>query len=224
MKSARGFTLVEVLLAIVLLGLLLGMAWQGLSAGARIVTGAQQVIDQTNRVRVAQELLRRQIGNALALAQESSDDGVRVVFRGESDSFTYVSAMPGYLGRGGPYVQRLSIERGPRGLELLFAHSLLAGFDPERAFDDPDQPPIVLLDEIEQARFEYLGLDDRGDAGEWEGRWENEQLLPLMVRIVVEPRSEAKLHWPDLEVALRLDASAVGRFGQEPTFMRRPGG
>ena len=113
-RAARGFTLVELLLATVLLALLVAGAWSGIRTATRAASSGEELIERTNRVRVAQEFLRRELTQSLALAyEEEVGTGQRLMFGGERDQLTFVAPMPGYLGRGGPYVQQLSFVRVP---------------------------------------------------------------------------------------------------------------
>ena len=189
----RGFSLLEVLMASVLLALLLTGAWAGVRTATRSAERGEALVERTNTLRVAQEFLRRQISQSLLLAYaQERGTGERVVFEGERDALTYVSAMPGYLGRGGAYVQRLTFERGRNGGQLVFRHALLNGFDEDSFRDDDDNaPPVVLLERIRRVSFEFRALDDRGELGNWQDRWDETAQLPLLVRIDIEFEREA---------------------------------
>jgi general secretion pathway protein J len=215
----RGFSLLEVLMASVLLALLLTGAWAGVRTATRSAERGEALVERTNTLRVAQEFLRRQISQALVLAYgQERGTGERVVFEGDRDTLTYVSAMPGYLGRGGAYVQRLTIERGRHGGQLVFRHALLNGFD-EDSFRDDDEnaPPVVLLEHIRQASFEFRALDDRGELGNWQDQWDETAQLPLLVRIEIEFERDANMNWPELVIPVMLDPTSASS-PLEPSF------
>jgi general secretion pathway protein J len=121
------------------------------------------------------------------------------------------------MSRGGAYVQKLAFERGSNGMQLVFRHALLNGFDPDDAFADEEREPVVLLEHIGRARFEYRALDDRGRLGEWEDNWDQPGRAPLLVRIAVEFERDSRLAWPELVVPLRIDPGAV-TVALEPSF------
>ena len=211
LRSARGFTLIELLLVLMLLALLMAGAYGGIRTATRSIERGEKLIDRTNKLRVAQEFLRRQLAQTLALPFDANKStGERIVFEGDGEVLTFVSPMPGHLGRGGPYVQNLSFERGGSGgLRLVFRHALLNGFDPDDGFERAERKPVVLLENIQQARFEYRGLDDTGKLADWDSDWEKPGQSPLLVRIVLEFEREANMVWPELVVPLMIDPSAA---------------
>jgi general secretion pathway protein J len=190
----RGFTLIELILAITLLSMVLAMAYQGLSAGARAVDQGEALIDRTNRLRVVHQFLRNQLSRAMPLAMrhDEGDNTLVVIFEGDDESMSFVAPMPGYLGHGGPHEQYLKFERGDNGYELLFGHRLLHSEDENDPLADPNRPPTVLLDQIAEGTFTYLTLDDEGNPTEWLDEWEDLSISPVMVRIEIEMQDEAR--------------------------------
>jgi general secretion pathway protein J len=122
----------------------------------------------------------------------------------------FVAPMPGYLSKGGPYVQTLSFA-GNRsgGRELLFTNTMLNGFD----IDDKSQKaePAILLDQIADGHFEFRTLDDNGDLTDWSDQWDDPSVTPVMVRVVVRMRPEARVEFPEMDIPLMLDVGAVRR-------------
>jgi general secretion pathway protein J len=220
-SRARGFTLIELLLALVLLGLLTVGVYGAITTSTRAVISGESAVDRTNKIRVAQELLRRQVSQALAIALETDGPTGQVsTFIGERDRMRWVSAMPGYLGRGGPYVQEIALERGENGYALRFRHALANGWDSREGF--PDTPePVTLIERIDDVRIEYRGLDEQGKLGDWEDEWTDPGPMPLLVRIKVDFARGSQLEWPELVVPLMVDAGALGA-ALEPSFFTPP--
>src|SRR5262249_4215536 len=109
----RGFTLLEMLLVMVLLAFLLAGAYGGIRAAANAMHAGERAIDRTDRIRTAQEFLRRQFSHILPLAfSQESDTGAMHVFDANAHFMRFVAPMPGYLSRGGPYVQTLELVSG----------------------------------------------------------------------------------------------------------------
>ncbi len=210
-RDQRGFTLIEILLALVLLALLMTAAYAGFSASNRAVQRGEAAIDATNKVRVTQQLLRRQIGQALTLAfDQDSGTSTPILIQGSGDELTYVSALPGYLGQGGAYVQRIALESGEggRGRQLVFRHALLNGFDPTGS-EPWAERPVILLEDVDRLAIEYRGLDDAGELGEWSDEWEKPDRLPLLLRIAIEFDDSSNLRWPTLTIPVLLGGDAV---------------
>ncbi|HSX61133.1 MAG TPA: prepilin-type N-terminal cleavage/methylation domain-containing protein [Tahibacter sp.] len=220
-RRAAGFSLLEVLLAITLLAILLAGAMSGIRAATRAMHAGEQNIERTNRLRVAQEFIRREISRSLPLAfGQEHGSGANFVFQGESDFVRFVAPMPGHLSRGGPYVQTLELARGRNGLQLVFTHNMLNGFDLDKLKPD-DGTPVLLLDGIRRGRFEYRKFDDQNELEDWEDEWENPSMLPVMMRIDLEMTPESGLVWPTMEIPLILDTSGGVRLFQQR--MPQPG-
>lgn len=217
--QVRGFTLVEILIAVTLLALLVAMAYGALRTAIRAARSGEALIERTDDMRVAQEFLRRQLSHAMSLPFERLEDtGENRVFIAERDSLRFVAPMPGHLARGGPHVQWLSFTDGREGTRLEFDHAQLNGYDPDDPKRGNEREPVVLLEGIRSGHFEFRALEEDGTLGEWESDWEDPQRLPLLVRLVIEYDEESRRRWPDLEIPLFVATSSPEFFG----FDRRP--
>ena len=208
-RRSGGFSMVELLLAITLLSMLLALAYGGLRASARATEKGQVILDDSNRIRMAHQFVRRQLTQLLPLAFDLGEGEVqdeRIVFQGDSRRIRYVAPMPGYLGYGGPQVQELEIVQGEEGLELVLSHALLQGFEEEYLYQ---REPVLLLDKIEQAQFQFLGVDENGEMTAWSGSWDQESELPAAVTLEVEFVEEVYIEWPMLTTSVRVDESAL---------------
>ncbi len=202
-RAAGGFTLLEVMLAIVLLALLLAGTYGAIRTAVNAMHSGEAAIDRTNRLRVAQEFIRRQVSRIMPLSFGTDEStNTPFVFEGERDSMRFVAPMPGYLSKGGPYVQTLAF----RGDQLVFSNAMLNGFDLEAA--DAENEPVVLLDQVASGRFEYRTLDDEGVLTDWSDTWEDPSLTPVMVRVVVDMQPQARIRFPEMDIPLMLDIGA----------------
>jgi len=221
MTRARGFTLIEILLAIMLLAMLMAGAYAGIRTATRAAHAGQNQIDRTNKLRVTQEFLRRELSQALALPYEKETDGRLVVFAGKPDLVTFVGPMPGYLGHGGPYVQQIALERDGRTRKLTFRHMLYNGYTKDGHDKVESVDPVVLLENIDDATFEYRGIDDTGKIADWDDEWKRANIAPHMVRLKLRFTREYAQTWPELVIPLTVDPSAAGT---QPNFGAGPGG
>jgi len=210
-RAAAGFTLMEVLMAIVLLALLLGLAYGAFRTTAASVSRGEALIDRTERVRVAQQFLRRQLSFSLPMMFERVDQGGldNKVFEGDASRMRFVAPMPGYLAKGGAHVQTLSLVSDAGGLRLEFEHELLNGYEYGQPARDA-RPPVQLLHGARAGGFQYRGMDAEGELEEWQDRWQDPTRLPLMVRLELEWPDEAQMRWPPLEVPLMRAVAVPG--------------
>ncbi len=211
MNRQHGFTLIELLLAITLLGLVMALAYGGLRSITRSTDSADELMQQQTHLRAAQQFVHRQLVRALPLSYWVDNDDQRLMFEGERDWIQFVAPMPGYLGAGGPQVQRLELSRDAGGVyQLQLSHV------PLLAYEDGsmrDAEPFVLLRNIEAGEFEFKGQDDQGELTAWESSWETPATLPVAVNLRLTMAADARVSWPQLYAALRIDSTS-GRLQQ----------
>ncbi|KAB2901813.1 MAG: prepilin-type N-terminal cleavage/methylation domain-containing protein [Dokdonella sp.] len=206
---SAGFTLLEVMLALLLLALLLAGTVGAVRTAVHAMRSGELAVDRVSRVRVAQEFIRHQVSRILPLAFARDDNtGANFVFDGKRDAMRFVAPMPGYLSKGGPYVQTLRLV-GDRhgGRQLLFTAQMLNGYDD--SLPGGDIEPAVLLDQIADGRFEFRRVDENGELTDWSDQWDDPAVTPVMVRIVLRMLPAARVAFPDMEIPLVLDAGAA---------------
>ncbi len=206
-RHAAGFTLIEVMLAITLVALIMAMAYGGFRASIRATTSGEELIEETNRLRVTHQFVRTQLSQALALViEDEASDDEPVRFEGEQQRVRFVAPMPGYLSYGGPYVQQFSLERGNNGLDLVFSFAMLNGYLPG---DLEDSDPVTLLEGLREGGFFFLGLDEDDQAPYWADFWDKPADLPLAVGLNLDLDRDRGLAWPELVTPVRVDAGAT---------------
>ena len=212
-RRLTGFTLVELLLAITLMSILLGLTYTGLRAAARSSERGEIMLAAGGELRASHQFVRRQINQMLPLPFAMTDDinAQRIVFVGDANHIQYVAPMPGYLGAGGPQVQLLELASDNEGNVLQFSHALLQGYQEGHLFE---RDPVILLENVESAGFEFLGRDEEGEVTGWASSWDQPDTLPVAVRLNLVFSDEAQIVWPDLVTGVRLDESAINGGGR----------
>lgn len=212
--AQRGFTLVELLLAVTLMTMLLGLAYGGLRSAIRSTDRGQVLLQESGQVRSTHQFVRRQLNQMLPLAYATDglDDEIRTVFTGDANHIQFVAPMPGYLGAGGPQVQRIEVVAGDEGLDLLFTHALLQDFEEG---DLGLRDPVVLLEGVADVGFQFLGEDEEGELTGWQNSWEETDKLPVSVRLDIAMSGDTPIQWPALIAGVRVDGLglAVGGAG-----------
>lgn len=208
-RSAAGFTLVEVMLATVLLAGGLALAFASVRSAMAVSQRGEQIAAESERMRAVQTLLRRQLAGAMRSPLEVPDPTREpVFFLGEEQRMLFVADLPGYLGRGGPYLHALQVD-GKAGQQRLLLDLVLLQ-EGERIAETPPRPPEVLVDGLQAVEMRYRGIDaGSGQMTEWLPRWEDTRRLPLLVELRIVPARGAA--WPPLVVAPRLGGGGGGR-------------
>ena len=199
-NAARGFTLIEVLLATVLLVGGLALAFATVRSAMNIAQRGERVAAQNERMRAVEGFLRRPLSMALPTAAEPPDPTREpLYFLGEPQHMLFVSELPGYLGRGGAYVHELQVNRYGDALRLDVALTLVQ--NGERIAETPPRAPEMLADALREVAFRYRGIDpSSGQLGAWQTQWDDTRRLPLLVEIRVVPLQGPA--WPPMVAAL----------------------
>lgn len=203
MKRSRGFTLIEAVLATSLLAVGLALAFGILRGATGATTRAETASQRQERLRAVQGFLRTQVNAALPIGFEfDGESGEATFFRVAPRKLELVASMPGYLSRGGPYLQSFELVDGPGGQRLVFQDRMLAPDGPLAA----ERPPLVLLDGIADAAFEAQTLDEQGHLAGW-GGWTRSAQLPPLVRLRVRFNDDRR--WPEFVAGTRLGTSVT---------------
>lgn len=204
----RGFTLLEMLLAMVMISLIMTMAYSGFKGALKATRSGERAMERATDMRAAYQFVHRQIERILPLAFNADREGI-IVFEGEQDRIRFVAPMPGYLGAGGPYVQELTFEQSYEGdgLELVFRFAVLQGYQ-EGALEEVE--PVVLLTDIQEGSFRFMGFDDRGSLTDWQDLWEMPSLAPTAINLDLLMAEESQIIWPEMKAAVMVDSSVGG--------------
>jgi general secretion pathway protein J len=205
-KRTRGFTLIEVLVAISLMALGLALAFATLRGATRATGRADILSHRDEQLRAVQGFMRTQLNGALPIAFEfNKETGEATFLRASPTKLEYVAVMPGYLARGGPYLQTLELVSGANGRQLVFTHRLLTPDGPI----DAEREPVVLLDGIADGGFKVRNIDGQSQPAPWQEKWEIPAQLPPLIRLDIR-FNDPKRHWPDFVAATRLGIPFAG--------------
>ena len=178
----RGFTLLEVLVAVAVLGLIIGALYGGVSITLRAAQRQDTVLGKTGDYDAVDRALRRMVAEA--------DPGGRpgiVPLQGTSGRVTFSSRMPERAG-GAPADVAVGMTAG----------SLVLRWSPRRAGrpigPGPAPREAELLRGVQRVELSYWA------ATGWRSEWA-EPDLPALVRLrVTFPPGDSR-HWPDMVMA-----------------------
>lgn len=205
-RPSPGFTLLELLIGLALVGLILSLVFAGLRLGTRSWdAGEQRMAESSGR---AQLLAFLRVALEQAYPYRWQDGGAtHAAFFGLPDALAFVGPLPNHAGLGGRYLVVLRLEEGEEGQDLV-----LRWRPPEagaRDFSDLDEAPrVVLAKSVQGLEFAYFGSAGEAEAPAWGDQWNQREALPRLVRLRILPGHTAA--WPDLVVALRNQPADIG--------------
>jgi general secretion pathway protein J len=204
-RSQRGFTLLEIMLVLSLLGVLLALVGGAMLGANRAVLKVQRYTTSLDEMRAAQRFLRSSIGQALPLDSSEDDSESSGFFVGSGQRLQFVATLPGELG-GGIQLHTLAVKDHELRVEFAQIQSTADG-----TTSTPWGEPQVLVRGVEQLQLSYRGVTPKGEPTGWMADWPWPTRLPRAVRI--DARVNGPVPWLTEVVALRLDLSG-GAGGQ----------
>ncbi len=181
-SASAGFTLLEMVLALVIFGMIAAIVYSAFYFGHRAVTSGERAADDNQRMRLAEELMGRQVRSAVYYFAKHDEDDVAYFF-GQSDGMSFVTSAPQSRGGTGLAVVNYRLVDGSLVVEER------TSFTPDDLYAAPADAHIeraVLLQGFSSFRLEYLPREevDLGWSDKWDAR--DEDTLPAAVRVTIE--------------------------------------
>ncbi len=199
-----GFTLVELMVAIAILGLFMTVAMGSLRIASRSTAAGIDRADTTEEMRAVSEFLRQQLAHAPKLT--SRDGGQdRIVFSGASRELRFAAPAPQFADDAGLVTYILAAEN-IEGIHYLTL--AIAPFDPSTGDIDAFQPDErrIISTGFETIVFAYYGAVKARGRPEWKSAWPGDaEYLPAAVRVETR-RENGSGGWPPLVLELRSGA------------------
>lgn len=193
---ARGFTLVEIQIATVLLAFIMLLGYSSLHMAGKswhaVAMGSERIDEQ----RIISQFLRTRIEQTIPLMLAGNEQS-RLLFMGEQQMLGFVGELPAHRGGGGLYWLRVHQQDSRL---MLSYRPLLSHNDID---DTARDSALELIDQLETLEFDYYGAIDADSPPRWHTRWTASTRLPDLVRIAIAPKDSAT--WPALVIPIRSD-------------------
>lgn len=198
---SRGFTLVELLVAIMILTLFMTASMGAVRIASRSWAAGQERTDTTEELRAVSDFLRRQFAQLpLSTVGEGRDE--RLLFAASETNVMFVAPATQFSHGAGLMTYLLAAEEDGERQMLTLRY---APFDPGSETVDREafSAPMVLASGFDKVGFQYYGAPTEDDDLSWWPLWqEDAEQLPRA--IIIRTREEGETSgWPDLVFALR---------------------
>ena len=200
-SRARGFTLLEILVAMLVLTLIVTSSFGALRLGERSWEAGAARSAETETLRTVANLLQRQLGQLVPVTWKVDTEN-HIAFAGARDALRFIAPAPAHRRAGGLFEYALVLEPGREGFDLVLHYRQ---FDPggeifSRATDTGFR--MTLVEGLQSGEFAYYGAPDRDAPRRWQAQWSSGAgALPQLVRARLLPADERE-PWPDLLLAL----------------------
>jgi len=190
-----GFTLLELLVALVVLGLLVVGLTQGVRAGLTMWGAQTRRLGETGELDAGARVLRMLLSGISARPSGGIVPGARPTkLEGRPDSLIFVGDLP--TGLGTTRRANITLERVQDRLVLRWTprrHELSAAPVPE---------PIEteLIRGVERLDFAYWGSSSANQPAGWQAQWDSYN-VPELIRVRLGFAKGDRRRWPDLIAA-----------------------
>lgn len=210
MNSVRrnGFTLIEVLIAMTLLGVMVVLLFSSLRIAADSWNGGENKIVDVNQKAVVFQFFKRHLTTIrpLPMLDIEADQGFSLdstqAFQGLAQKMRFVAALPASSARKG--LQIFSIAVDPANTSTLMVS--LKPYRITEADDLPPTKPEVLLENIADLRFSYFGKTEDIAMLQWWNEWVIADRLPSLIKVSIKLKDGS--YWPDMIFALKITRAA----------------
>lgn len=203
-KATRqdGFTLIEILIGMTLLGIMLALLFGAFRTGiSSWETGEKRAVEIDN-ILVVQNFLRARLSAAQPLIDDFSDDEAEFSFKGTRESVQFVSTL---RANNGLTKFLVFFDRPDNDKLKISVKPFFPTFDDTETADED----LVLLEDIDRVELSYYGANSFGEDLEWTDRWEDKDSFPRLVKLEIRFKDKAESVWPPMIVRLRIDSSNV---------------
>lgn len=203
----NGFTLIEVLIAITLLGVIVVLLFASLRIAGKSWNTGEGKIAQVNQKAVVYQFFKRHLTTIRPLPMPKRDDPLGLeateqAFQGLPQSLQFVAALPAASTRKG--LQLFNIQLDPRRSSIIQV-ALRPYRETDAEFDAVAEPPVVLLEQVAKFSFSYFGKIEEGADQLWHNEWVEADHLPSLVKVSIALKDGS--YWPDMVFALKITAN-----------------
>jgi general secretion pathway protein J len=195
-RHEAGFTLVELLVALALLGLLTVLVFGGLRLSLRAWTKTHDEVAEATDLWAVESLLNRTIASAdPAFASPDANDRV-LAFDGEDQALALLAPLPQAIAPG--LIARMRFFLLPDGESQSLFMAWRLDLPAAESGKSLSEDRVKLLDRVETIHFDYFGPPEGGGPASWRPQWSGRSRLPELVRIRLERDDPRLPAWPEL--------------------------
>ena len=173
-NSHSGFTLLELLISLVMLGGIAIIISSAMRLGLRTISSGERKIDYLERTRASFNIIDSQIQSQIPLTFEENG-GKKYYFQGDRESLQFPSNYSIWGGTKGYVMVRYKVETDDTGKQLLAASESIIGTKNSRE--------SKLFSEVDAIYFEYLFKDPTEEKKEWTDKWTDMGNIPEKVKL-----------------------------------------
>lgn len=195
----KGFTLIEVVIALALLSLMVVLLFSSLAISADSWNKGEDKITEANENGVVYSFFRNYLAASKPLLLDFDvNTASRLAFQGGEQAVQFVASLPASAAKAGPQLMTVALveEEDERMIKVT-----MTPFYPAADNEQWQPEEAVLMRHVDEFSLAYFGPDENtGEAG-WQSEWREKQTQPALVKITLT--SEKNAYIAPIVVALK---------------------
>ena len=175
-RGMDGFTLLELMISIAMLGVIVLITAGAMRLGFRAVVTGENKVEHLERMRASLSIIDSQIQSEIPLTY--NDDGARkYAFKGARESLQFPTNYSLWSGQMGYVMVTYTVVSQAGGKKALSLSENIVGAESKRE--------ARLFDAADRISFEYFFKDPTEEEGRWVEQWTDETNIPEKVKLHV---------------------------------------
>ena len=172
--SSRGFTLLELLISLVMIGSIALIITGAVRLGLRSTGAGEKKIDHIARTRASFHIIDAQLQSQIPLSYEEQAEK-KHYFQGDKGTLQFATNYSVWGGQKGYVLARYRAERNEQGRQQLSLSENIIGTNSIRE--------TLLFTEVDEISFDYYFIDPVEGKEFWVDAWTDETKIPPKVRL-----------------------------------------
>ena len=221
-RRAAGFTLIELVVAMALLGAMMVLIYSGLTFALRSWDAGEVNGRRTADRRIGENFLRRELAELFPM-RFKDPMAVKVAFLGEPGKLKFVSSRPAGITKGGLSLVGVEVENGsaPRERHLVMRRAMPD--DEAKDFAPLERAErTVLIEDVDSVQLAYFGTENDFTDPKWYDTWAFAERIPRLVRLRILSADTTLMAEMVMRIELSEEAGCLENSFQRVCRPRRP--
>jgi general secretion pathway protein J len=207
---AHGFTLLEMLIGLALLGMMMALIYAALNFALRAWDTGDARISESAHLRVVDSFLRRELGTVFPVRWRGIAES-KIAFDGGKQDIRFVTALnigaaPGDGGLQWGHIWLADDQKNGERFTTLFIKRERFDFFAKDWSDLSETKPVKLIERVKSLDIAYFGAENDNVDPTWSNEWKNPLRLPQLIRLTLKLDHGRDI--PPITISLRVGEEA----------------